>query len=187
MKTLKDGMTLQLLDTCIDQYINTFNFEKKINTKLKKKKIRTSNLPSHISENIVKFLFCYNYGFMPSWDTDRGDLIINNGHNKELRIEVKGSIDLFKGPPTFGPTESWDVIYFVDCKNILNKKVKVYEIFLSNKNEKWQNLKVNKKETYRDHCKQKRRHRISFIEIIKQLKNDCKLLFNGHISELGQF
>jgi hypothetical protein len=177
--TIKDGMTLNKLDNCLNTYIYTINFDKEINKNLTKKKIRYSNFPSHISENIVKYVIRKKYKIMPTWDTDKGDLLLIN-----LRLEVKGSLNLFNGPPTFGPTEYWDRIYFLDGKDIMFKKFQVYEIKLSNTSEKWKNLRVNKKETFFDHCQQKRRPRLNFKEIQNQLGKDCVLIFNGFLSDL---
>ena len=177
-KKLKDNMTLELLERCIDNYNNTIMMEKQINTHLSKKKIRQSNFPSHISENIAKFAICKRYGIMPTWDTEKGDLFINS------QLEVKGSIDLHNGPPTFGPTEVWSHIFFVDGVDTQLKKYKVYHFPLSNDSDKWRNLKVNKTETYHDQCIQKRRPRLSFKQIQSQLPNECTLIFDGHISQL---
>lgn len=177
--SLKDGMTLSKLDNCINSYIYTIKFEQEINKELRKKKIRYSNFPSHISENIVKYVIAKKYKIMPNWDTDKGDLVLKN-----LRIEVKGSLNLQNGPPTFGPTEYWDRIYFLDGKDIVLKKFKVYEIKLSNTSEKWKNLKVNEKETFQDHCLQKRRPRLKFKDIQNQLKDDCVLIFDGYLNDL---
>jgi hypothetical protein len=182
--TLKDGMTRELLENCIDTYNNTIENEQKINQSLQKKKIRLSNFPSHISENIVKYVINKKYKIMPTWDTDKGDLCIHNEICKFTRIEVKGSIDLSNGPPTFGPTEEWDFIYFVDGVNTHKKVYKVYEIRLSNQSEKWKNIKVNKTQTYHDQCQEKRRPRLTFKELKSQLGNDCKLVFEGHLSQL---
>ena len=150
---------------------------------LKLKKIRLSNFPSHISENIAKFAICKKYGIMPNWDTGKGDLLIDKLHTFK-RCEVKGSINLSNGPPTFGPAEEWDYIYFVDGVNNDKKIYRVYEFKLSNKCEMWQNIKVNKTETYHDQCLQKRRPRITFKELKLQIGNHCNLIFDGHISEL---
>ncbi len=49
-------MTLTKLDNCINSYIYTITFEQEINKELKRKKIRYSNFPSHISENIIKYV-----------------------------------------------------------------------------------------------------------------------------------
>jgi len=178
--SLKDSMDINLLEECIDNYNNTINFENKLNQNLKKKKIRKSNFPSHVSENIVKFWFSKKYNIIPTWDTKKGDLIINN-----IQIEVKASINLSNSLSTFGPTEKWNRIYFVDGENTCIKKYKIYEIKLSNVHPIWKNLKVNSKESYHDQCVQKRRPRMTWNTIYKQLgQKYCKLVFDGYLSEL---
>ena len=179
---LKDSMSYDILLECIKMYNNQIIFENNMNKSLKKKKIRQTNFPSHISENIVKFVFYNIYKIMPTWDTDKGDLVVNE-YSK--RIECKGSINLYNGPPTFGSTEEWDYIYFVDGIETLDLKYKVYEFKIKNNSNKWKNLMVNKKETFYDQCKQKRRPRLSFEKICDQLNDEYRLIFNGHISELN--
>lgn len=92
------GLTNELLIRCIESYTNTINDEKQVNELLTNKKIRLSNFPSHISENIVKLAYNKKYGIMPNWDTVKGDLCVE----PKVRLEVKGSINLSNGSPTFG-------------------------------------------------------------------------------------
>lgn len=175
------GMTPELLLRCIDSYANTIKDEKQINESLIHKKIRLSNFPSHISENIVKLAYNKKYGIMPNWDIKPGDLLCID---QNIRLEVKGFIDLSNGPPTFGPTENWDQIYFLDGLNNHEKKYKIYEIRLSNQSDKWKNLKISKTQTYLQQCQTGKRPRLSFKDIQAQLGDDCELMFDGHISEL---
>ena len=177
---LKDHMTHSLLFECIETYNKTIRREKKINNFLKCKKIRHSNFPSHISENLVKFAFFKKYNMMPSWDMKPGDLMINN-----LKLEVKGSLDLNNGPISFGPNENWNFIYFLDGYDTLNLNYKVYEIKHKNKSELWKSLKINKDETYENQCIQKRRPRINFNKIQEHFKDECKLIFNGNFKDLN--
>ena len=179
---LKDSMSYDDLLKCIKMYNNQIIFENDMNKSLKKKKIRKTGFPSHISENIVKFVFYKIYKIMPTWDTNKGDLVVNE-YSK--RIECKGSINLYNGPPSFGITEEWDYIYFVDGIETLDLKYKVYEFKIKNNSNKWKNLMVNETETFYDQGKQKRRPRLTFKKICDQLKNDYRLIFNGHISELN--
>lgn len=183
---LKDGFTFKLLNRCLDNFINQIKFENEINNLLPKnsKKIRKTNFPSHISENIVKFFFYKKYGFFPTWNTNKGDLTTKDCSCNFLRLEVKASINLKNGPSTFGPTEKWDFIYFLDGKDIINKNIKIYEIKLKNNDKKWMNIKVNKKQTFGDQCKQGRRPRINFYKLEKQIETDCKLVYNGSILDL---
>ena len=121
---------------------------------------------------------------MPCWDTAKGDIVFDKmGLFKQL--EVKGfSSD---APSSFGPKEMWDRIYFVDGIELLSKCFKVYEIKLSNSSNRWKNFRMNENETYHQQCLQKRRPRISFNKIKEILGEECKLIFNGHISNLNEF
>ena len=181
---LKDDFTFDILIKCIDNFNKQIIFVNEINSNLSKKKIRKNNFPSYISENIIKFFFRKKYNICPNWYTDKGDLTTEKCKCKFIRIEVKGSINLENGPSSFGPKEHWDIIYFVDGKNISLKKIKIYEIKLSNKNEIWKNIKINKNETYHDQCLQKRRPRINFNKIKNQIKEHCKLVFDDFIEKL---
>ena len=177
LQSKKDSMSIDFIKELLDNYINNYNLTEKINNKLSKKKIRNQNFPSEISENIVKFAFYKKYKIMPSWDTTDGDLIVLN-----KKLEVKGFMSL--GPSSFGPTENWDFIYFVDCTKFINKFFKVYEIKLSNNNILWKNIKINKEENYEKQSLQGRRPRISFNLLYEQLKDHCKIIFEGVIDKL---
>lgn len=175
---LADNYSLDILNKCLDKYISDLNFNKTINMLMSKKKRRNENFPSDISENIAKFAIYKKYGIMPSWDTDKGDLIYN-----KKRFEVKGFISV--GPSSFGPKEMWDVLYFVDAIDVLNKNFKVYEIKLSNTSEVFRNIKFNNKETFHQIASSGKRPRAEFHTLIKpQIDNYCKLIFDGHVSQL---
>ena len=179
-----DSMTVDRLIECIDDYNKTIKFENKMNFHLKKKKIRHTNFPSHISENIVKFAYNKIYGRIPTWDTDKGDLTIY-AKNKLLRIEVKGSLNLISNSNnSFGPTEEWDNIYFVDGVQTSQKIYTLYEIKLPNKSELWKNIRMNKTQTYFDQCKQGKRPRITWKSLKNQLGAHIKCVFSGHILAL---
>lgn len=182
IKKQDDNYTYELLVRCLDKYINDLKFNKEINSLISKKKRRNENLPSDISENIAKFAIARKYNIMPCWDTDRGDLVINKICILK-QIEVKGFMS--SGPTSFGPTETWDLLYFIDGRDILNKNFKVYEVKLSNKNQNFRNMKFSKKETYENICDTGRRPRGVFNNTLKpQLGKYCKLIFDGHVSKL---
>ena len=101
----------------------------------------------------------------------------------EKKVEVKGGF-ITMGPPTFGPRETWDEIYFVDCQDTLKKTFKIYAIELSNTSEEWKQLKVSKAQTYYDQCLEGRRPRLTFDSIQTQLGDHCRLVFDGHFDEL---
>tara|TARA_B100000073_G_scaffold301537_1_gene268532 strand:- start:3961 stop:4560 length:600 start_codon:yes stop_codon:yes gene_type:complete len=181
IRVLKDGFTKNILISMIEKYNFLYKEIDELNQNLKNKKIRQANYPSEITENIVKFAIKKKYGVVPCWDTNKGDLILGNKH-----LEVKGSIDLHAGgPSSFGPKEEWHRIYFVDCKKHQDLWFKVYEIKLSNTSNVWKKIKVNKKDTYEDQCKQSRRPRITFRELIHQIPIEyVNVIFDNHIDLL---
>lgn len=152
-KSNKDNFDLILIIELLNSHINYVTNIKNINSKLINRKIRNPNFPSDISENIVKYAFYKKYKIMPCWDTKSGDLKFLN-----KKIEVKGFSS--NGPTSFGPNESWDLLYFVDCTNFINFEFIVYEIKLSTR---------NKTDTYKNQCDKKIRPRIVFNEFKKQL------------------
>lgn len=183
----KDGFTKQLLKDSINKYNDLYSFIDNVNSKLTIKKFRKPNYPSEITENLVKFAITKKYNtsptekLLPSWDTKKGDLCL-----RDMQIEVKGSVDLMNGGPcSFGPKEEWDYIYFVDALNRSRNEFKIYEIKLSNEDKIWKNIKVNKNETYQNQCLQKRRPRITFKELIRQIPESyINILFDGNINDL---
>jgi len=179
-----DNMTHELLMELLKKYNDNLVFTENFNKLLSKKKVRNENFPSHISENIAKFAIFKKYKIMPCWDTDKGDIIISK-LNLFKQIEVKGFMS--DGPSSFGPTENWDWIYFVDARDTRNSEFKVYEIKLSNTSEVFRSIKLNKKETYGEIADNNQRGKLrgSFEKIFKpQLENNCNLIFDGHISQL---
>ena len=245
LTNVKDGFTFKLLIYRLDHYNFNYAWTDDFNKNLSHKKERHENFPSSISENIAKFAICKTHGIMPTWDTTKGDLEIHFPSQLLFeQIEVKGFMS--DGPLSFGPGEGWKRIYFVDAKDTLNNRFKVYEINLSNTCETWKNIIIsgcvfetedlaalpedledNKKwtkknlktlckkrgltmggnktdiilrlkneapgskhkppKTFGDIVKQKRRGELrgSFEKIFQpQLGDHCKLIFDGHISEL---
>ena len=181
-KKLCDFFTINMVIEYIDFFNRSILFIDEMNKKLKNEKvIRLPNYPSEITENIVKFAICKGTGFMPNWNTKKGDLVLLN-----KQIEVKGSVDLLNGgPSSFGPTENWDIIYFIDCVNSIKKEFKIWKINLSNTSDEWKQIKVNKNETYYDQCLKGRRPRINFPKIIGQIpKKFVSIIFDGHINSL---
>lgn len=170
-----DQMTFQLVSEMLEEHKSRFKATSRRNELLSKKKIRHANFPSEISENIVKFVFFHKYKIMPTWDTDTGDL-------QSIGInEVKAFSSI--GPTSFGPTEKWDRIYFLDATQFNDSIFKVYECKLKNTSHKWQQLRVNKDQTFGEQTIQRRRPRLSFFDISQQLGTNCKLIFEGIFNE----
>lgn len=163
--------------------LSTIEFNELISPENKNKKERNENFPSVVSENIAKFAIFKKYKIMPTWETNQGDLIINKlGYTRKLEIKAFSS----NGPSSFGPTENWDSLYFVDAKDTLNMYFKVYEINLSNKSNIFRNVKLTQIETFGEIADSGKRPRGCFYTIFKpQLSEYCQLIFDGHISKLN--
>jgi hypothetical protein len=176
-----DKMSLSLLNDLIETYIKRDTILENMNNEIfigDHKKLRRENFPEYISENIVKFAIYKKYKIMPNWNVSSGDLELVK-KNKKIKIEVKAFSS--SGPSSFGPTEKWDHIYFVDCLRYKEKYFIVYEIKLSNIHKKWKNIKINKKQTYHDVCKKEKRPRIHFNHIIKQIgKRNYSIIFQDY-------
>jgi hypothetical protein len=172
LRQQKDQMTLPLVLSLLQKHTLHYGYVCNLNRMLSKKKIRHANFPSEISENIVKFVFYRTYGVMPTWDTDRGDLQFG-----DMSIEVKAFSST--GPTSFGPTEKWDRIYFLDATRFDHSFFRVYEFRLKNTSPEWRGLRINRTETYEEQCRQGRRPRLCFSEIYQQLGEHCRLIFEG--------
>ncbi len=149
--------------------LNEFKNKHKIN-------VRMPNFPEMISENIIKH-FIINNENRECDNAKSGDLI-----SKGEKIEVKCFSSL--GPTSFGPTEKWKELYFLDAMNFNNNKIKIYKCSLSNDSEEFSNVKLNAKETYKESCTKGKRPRINFKELQKQLKSGIKEVYNGNLEEV---
>jgi hypothetical protein len=162
---------------------NLFNEQCNIRFKLEHKHIRGLNFPSQISENIVRLAIDRKYKTIKcSWDIEVGDLEIRIPNNY-IKIEVKAFSS--SGPSSFGPTEQWDKIYFIDCTNGKYKMFKIYEINLTNSSKKWSGIMLSKTETFKSQCDAKRRPRICFDKLLPQIqKRDYNIIFDGCLDDL---
>lgn len=151
--------------------------------KNRSKKGRLPNFPEHISENIVRLYIEKEENCPCTWYTKSGDL--QKKSQEKTRVEVKCFTS--DGPSSFGPTEPWDELYFLDATDFLNNKYKIYRVQLSNKDDKVLKFSVNKKnaETFEDQCKKGRRPRFHFRDFKKKNKDDVELVFIGSLEDLN--
>ena len=170
---------------------------------------RGINLPQEITENLILSILRYIKGMDARWckETKKPNKISGDGYtpatgiavnlepspaNRKVKVIIKytGMKKLeFKcftstGPPTFGPTEKWDQLYFLDAIDYHDYKFKLYEVPLSNDSDEWKSLKVSKSQTFEDQADQGRRPRIVFDEIQTQLGERCKMMWEGDIRNL---
>jgi len=163
---MEDKFTKIILEKLFINHIKYCNTKKEIYKELKIKQ-RIPNFPEDISENIVKFIIEKYLHIKTTWFCKTGDLQYD-----DKKIEVKCFCSI--GPSSFGPNEKWNEIYFLDATNFLNKNFKCYKINLSSDNDIWKKIKVNKTQTFEEQCNQKRRPRITFKELYKQIPNEYK-------------
>ena len=177
---LSDGFCLKRVESLLNSYSRYRQDCITINGQINKghRKIRNPNFPSPISENIVKFAIREKYGVCPSWNTESGDLEFAG-----KRIEVKGfSSD---GPISFGPTQRWDILYLVDCRNYNKMLFSVIEIRLTNFDVRSLVLNSKNGKTYGDYCDVGKRP-ILKPEKLLSIIEEKKTIFNGHLDELNQ-
>lgn len=170
-----DGIDNETLIQLIENYTKTRSLYKDINDSLIKKKLRLPNCPEAISEKIAQLAIYHRYNVCPSLEISGGDLFIPSSDKYE-KIEVKAFTS--GGPTSFGPSENWKCIYFVDATHLSEFKTKVYEFRYGNNSQEWLNLPVSKNNTFQDHISQNRRPRIPF-SVISKLPHYC--IFDGDI------
>lgn len=155
--------------------------------------VRLPNMPEDISENIVKFIARNILNVQDCvWtkgatQDDDDDEVITSGdlHSPTIgKLECKCFTS--DGPLSFGPTESWNVLYFLDARDWLNDRFILYAFNDTNLSSVWQNVKVNKTQTYADQSKAKRRPRISWNSLHPQLGNSCVKVYDGTFEGIFQ-
>jgi len=132
-----------------------------------KNKLRKPNFPECISEYVVK---CVVKGLSKG---KSGDLVYNS---KKVEVKCFSS----SGPSSFGPEEHWDYIIFVDA--IHHPNITLYLSKEKDTSTIWKNLKISKTETFDEQRIQKRRPRMSFSEISKQIPFET--IFTGSIIDI---
>lgn len=163
----------------LSNYYYHYREQCKIVSELKKiyndDKGRNPNFPECVSEFFAREI-------CNATRAKTGDL-----ERKGLRIEVKCFAS--DGPISFGPNENWDIIIFVDAMEAGKVAFLIYKI--SNTDKVWREIKVNKSQTFLDQCEEKRRPRISFSSLYKQLPTPecvffCSIdsIFEGNLEKI---
>jgi hypothetical protein len=94
---------------------------------------RRGNFPEHVSEKIVNIILTKLWPGIVT-KAKIGDLDYNY-NNKTLKIEVKCFTST--GPSSFGPTEKWDKLLFIDLRDYKQHNIILYLIDLAWNNKKW--------------------------------------------------
>jgi len=175
----KDSLTLEqvheLLDIHLEYVKKLENFKNKTKCKL-----RYPNFPECISENLVKEYINFKEKRICNCSQTGGDLEVYEKNKKEniiKKIEVKCFTS--NGPTSFGPTEKWDEIYFLDAVNFRNKNFKLYKLKLANNSSTFESMKINSTKDYKTVCGEGKRPRINFKYLYEQLEKDIELVYEG--------
>jgi len=143
-----------------------YKINEHINKVVGKSVIRNENFPCELSENLVMWAL----NELKLYDEP---VVWNKLHGKPgdlstggKMLEVKSCSD---GPTSYGPTEKWDEIYFLDTSNFMTDTYILYRVKLSNDAPDWKRLNFSKKETFHDQCLRKIRPRQHFVDTLKQI------------------
>jgi hypothetical protein len=143
-----------------------YRINEQLNKAIGKSVIRNDNFPCEVSENLVMYVLndlkLYNKPVVWNKLLDKpGDL-----SSGDKLIEVKSCN---YGPTSYGPTEKWDEIYFLDTSDFLRDIYILYRVKLANDSPEWKNIKFSKTETFHEQTVRKIRPRQSFLDTIKQI------------------
>ena len=136
-------------------------------------KIRLPVFPEDISENVIKFIINNKLSGDSCWNYDTGDLYSIKEGIQECKCFTSS------GPSSFSPTSNWDVIYFLDGRELIKDSFILYRIPLKKDSDEWKKIKMNKNETFEDQCKAKRRPRINWSSLYPQISQYCEEVYNG--------
>lgn len=176
-KKSRDHYTRAILRRRLSAYKDMVESVDDTNKYLFERQIRLPNFPEDVSENIAKFALATHFDSTPIWEVERSDLEVDGE-----RVEVKAFVS--DGPSSFGHREPWDHLCFVDARNFRDNHFRVYLISIPNTHPDWMNLKITKRRTFADKCKKKIRPRIKFDDVIKQIPQHIKLIFDGGLNDL---
>ena len=179
----EDNYTYEILKERYNYYKTNYHFE----TELKKKgiKIRHQNPPEDLTENLAKFI-------IRRFDDDPGCVwckslnlpgdLYSPKYDNVRQIEVKSFTS--NGPTQFGPNKKFGVLYFLDIRNIVEDKIILWKVKLTDESPEFQNIKVNKTETLREQQNEKRRPHISWDKVYEQIPEHCEVIFNGMFEDI---
>jgi hypothetical protein len=181
-KLLKeDTYTEDILKERYEDFYNNYKKTSELKTKYNLP-IRQPNMPEDISENIAKFIIKSHEKKDAKWSKciDKSGDLYSCDDNKHLEIKTFMS----DGPISFGPSEAWDDIYFLDARQIMDGIFALYKLPYSNTSTTWRNVKVNNTDTFEKHASEKRRPRQNWESIKTQLDDKIEKIFEGLFSDI---
>ena len=149
--------------------------------------VRMPIMDEDISENIVKFIIQYMLGDRTcAWTKSIAKE--NSKIAGDLTSATAGAIECkcftSDGPISFGPTEKWNEIYFLDARAVLDGRIVVWRVPLANTAPEWRAVKINKAQTFADQCEQARRPRIVWESLFPQIEENAIKVFEGTMDDV---
>ncbi len=153
--------------------------------------IRLPVIPEDITENMVKHILHNLSGefqdktsmWTKSFKSKQkitGDLVSKKENVQECKCFSSD------GPISFGPTENWDVIYFLDAREWLEDKFVLWRVPLSNTAPEWKSTVLNKSknESFESQSAQGRRPRINWDALYPQIAKHATKVFDGSFIDI---
>lgn len=140
--------------------------------------IRLPNFPEDISENMIRILIGRVLGDETCTRKCKGDLLSEVEKKQECKTFTS------KGPISFTPSSRWDVIYFLDARGWLSDDFTLYRLPCAYSSEIWQDIKVNKTDTFRKQASAGRRPRLTWDALYPQIKKHVEKIWTGKAQEI---
>lgn len=149
--------------------------------------VRMPIMDEDISENIIKFIIQFTLGDKScAWTKSIAKE--NSKIAGDLTSATSGAIECkcftSDGPISFGPTEKWNEIYFLDARSVLDGRIVVWRVPLANTAPEWRAIKINKAQTFADQCEQSRRPRIVWESLFLQIAATAVKVFEGTMEDV---
>jgi hypothetical protein len=175
-------MSLHMLKELYDSHLS---YVKKIEEICQKyqypeSEVRKPNMPEYLTENMIRLIIINYLHDETCCKGDVGDLFSEKEGIQECKTFSSD------GPISFGPTEKWDVIYFLDARDWLNDHYVLYQLKEKNDSPQFQQIAISKTETFGDQCRQQRRPRIAWNSLYPQIKDRVEIVYQGSFSPILQ-
>lgn len=141
-------------------------------------KVRLPAIPEDISENIICSIIHNKLNDTTTTRNYAGDLYSHKEGQQECKCFTSN------GPISFSPSNYWDVLYFLDARLWLKDEFILYRVPLSRRSVEWENIKVNRIQTFSEQAYEGRRPRIKWTALYPQIESYCDTVFNGTLEDL---
>lgn len=128
-----------------EMFLNFLNYTNNILYYKTKYNINTRfpNIPESISEGLI-CLILNEAGIDVIPNNKSGDLMKITGEKIECKCFTSN------GPISFGPTETWSTICFLDARGYRNDYIELYYLEASSNSNQIQNICINKNELFKE-------------------------------------